>query len=235
MPPYTWEQKAVTIHAEVSLATSIYPGLGSIPESRQKILLHLKRHGEAGTDELARAVGITVQGTRQHLMALERDGLLQHRQQRDGLGRPRHLYTLTPAGDTLFPRNYADLTNELLEYVEEEDPALLERIFDRRSQRRLQQAQARTAGLPFPEKVRVIAEILDEDGYLADFRRCDDGTYVITEHNCAVLSVALKYGHACGSELAFLQAALPEAEVTRIAHRIKGGHVCAYHVQPRTP
>lgn len=224
---------AVLVRPEVTLSTTIQPGLSSIPDSRQKILVHLKRRGEAGTDELAQTVGITVQGTRQHLTALERDGLLRHRQQRDGLGRPRHLYTLTPAGDALFPRNYADLTNELLEYVEEEDPALLERIFDRRSQRRLWHAQARTTGLPFPDKVRVIAEILDEDGYLAEFQRCDDGTFLITEHNCAVLSVALKYGHACGSELAFLQAALPEADVTRIAHRIKGGHVCAYRVQPR--
>ena len=50
--------------------------------------------------------------------------------------------------------------------------------------------------------------------------------------NCAVLGVALRYGHACSSELDFLRAALPEAEVTRIAHRINGGHVCAYLVAP---
>jgi predicted ArsR family transcriptional regulator len=47
-----------------------------------------------------------------------------------------------------------------------------------------------------------------------------------------VLGVALRYRHACSSELDFLQAALPNAEVTRIAHRIGGGHVCAYLVQP---
>ena len=29
------------------------------------------------------------------------------------------------------------------------------------------------------------------------------------------------------------QAALPEADVTRIAHRIAGAHVCAYQVKPR--
>jgi predicted ArsR family transcriptional regulator len=46
--------------------------------------------------------------------------------------------------------------------------------------------------------------------------------------------VALRYRHACSSELDFLQAALPNAEVTRIAHRINGGHVCAYLVQPGT-
>jgi predicted ArsR family transcriptional regulator len=79
----------------------------------------------------------------------------------------------------------------------------------------------------------VVAKILDEDGYLADFQDCGDGSFLITEHNCAVLSVAQRYRHACSSELEFLQAALPQAEVRRIAHRIAGGHVCAYRVTLR--
>jgi DeoR family suf operon transcriptional repressor len=213
----------------VSIAA--HPALGSMPTTRQEIVRCLKRRGEAPTEEIATQLGITLQGTRQHLTGLERDGLISHREQRDGLGRPKYIYSLTPNGDALFPRNYAGLTNELLEYVEAEDPGMLERIFDRRAQRRLSEAQARTIGATFEEKVKTIAQILDEDGYLADFVECDDGTFVITEHNCAVISVAMRYGHACGSELAFLQAAMPEAQVTRIAHRIAGGHVCAYRVQ----
>jgi DeoR family suf operon transcriptional repressor len=209
------------------------PALTSLPDTRQAILEHVKRRGESDTEAIAAKLGITLSGTRQHLTALERDGLLTHRQERGGPGRPRYVYSLTSAGDALFPRNYVDLTNELLEYVEDEDPALLVRIFDKRAQRRLDRARERTRGLPFPERVRVVARILDEDGYLADFEHREDGTFVITEHNCAVLGVALKYRHACSSELEFLQAALPEADVTRIAHRIAGAHVCAYEVKPR--
>ena len=206
--------------------------LASLPESRRRILEHVKRHGEAAAEAIAVDLGVTLSGARQHLAALERDGLLEHHPQRGGAGRPRHLFTLTAAGDAFFPRAYAELTNELLDYVEDEDPALLERIFDRRAQRRLQRTLARSAGKLFAEQVRIVAEVLDEDGYLADFTRRDDGTFVITEHNCAVLGVALRYRHACSSELAFLQAALPQAEVTRIAHRLNGGHVCAYLVCP---
>ncbi|MDB5074186.1 MAG: putative transcriptional regulator [Chloroflexi bacterium] len=207
--------------------------LASLPETRRAILDFLKRHGEARAEAIAAAATITVSGARQHLVALERDGLLAHREMRDGPGRPKHLYNLTPAGDALFPRTYAELTNELLQYVEHEDPALLARIFDKRGRRRLDQARARMAGLPFNDQVRVVAEILDEDGYLADFEQRDDGTYVITEHNCAVLSVARRYNHACSSEIAFLQAALPTADVTRVAHQLVAGHVCAYEVRPR--
>ncbi len=208
--------------------------LSSLPESRRRILEHVKRHGEAGAEGIAADLGVTLSGARQHLTALERDGLLGHHSARGGPGRPKHVFALTPAGDALFPRAYAELTTELLEYVGDEDPALLERIFDRRAQRRLQRTRERTVGLPFPDQVRVVAEVLDEDGYLADFAPRDDGSFIITEHNCAVLGVALRYQHACSSELTFLQAALPTAEVTRIAHRIHGGHVCAYLVTPRT-
>jgi DeoR family suf operon transcriptional repressor len=208
------------------------PALATLPESRRLILEHVKRRGEADAETVAGHLSITLSGARQQLVALERDGLLRHQTARLGPGRPKHRYTLTAAGDALFPRAYAELTNELLEYVEDEDPALVERIFERRAQRRLHRALARAAGLPFAEQVRVVAQILDEDGYLADFEQRPDGAFVITEHNCAVLNVALKYRHACSSELAFLQAALPGATVTRIAHRINGGHVCAYLVVP---
>lgn len=208
------------------------PVLATLPESRRLILEHVKRQGEVDAEMIAGHLGITLSGARQQLIALERDGLLRHQSARTGPGRPKHRYQLTPAGDALFPRAYAELTNELLEYVEDEDPELLGRIFDRRAQRRLQRAQIRSAGLSFADQVRVVARILDEDGYLADFEQRADGSFVITEHNCAVLNVAQRYRHACSSELDFLRAALPGAEVTRIAHRINGGHVCAYLVVP---
>ncbi|MGH2443461.1 MAG: helix-turn-helix transcriptional regulator [Chloroflexota bacterium] len=210
-----------------------YSHLEALPSTRRSIVEQIKKSGTRGADDIAAHVGITVQAARHHLTTLERDGLLSHSELRDGMGRPKHLYALTPAGDTLFPRNYADLTNELLEYVEDENPELLDRIFDRRAQRRLEQARREMVGASFPQKVRVLAQILDQDGYLAEFQALADGTFIITEHNCAVLSVALRYGHACSSELDFLRAAIPEAEVTRIAHRIAGGHVCAYLIKPR--
>jgi DeoR family suf operon transcriptional repressor len=217
--------------AAPATATALTAALASLPETRRQILDVLKRRGEADTGAIAAALQITPSGARQHLTALAHDGLVTHRADRTGPGRPRHLHALTAAGDALFPRNYVDLANELLEYVEDEDPALLQRIFDRRAQRRLERARARAVGLAFPEKVQLVARILDEDGYLADFEARPDGTFLITEHNCAVLAVAQRYRHACSTELAFLQALLPEAAVTRVAHRLGGAHVCAYEVK----
>lgn len=217
------------------MPTEIHPALSAMPETRRQILTLLKQRGSARSEGIAAAIGVTVSGTRQHMTALERDGLIAHSDLRDGRGRPKFVYYLTPLADNLFPRNYADLTNELLEYVEQADPALLERIFDKRGARRLERARQRTAGLSFAERVRVLTELLDEDGYLAAFEAQPDGSYRIVEHNCAVMDVARKYGQACRTEIAFLRAALPDADVTRTAHMIAGQHVCAYDVRPKAP
>jgi DeoR family transcriptional regulator, suf operon transcriptional repressor len=194
----------------------------------------LKKRGELRAEDLAATVGITTSGVRQHLQALETDGLVVHLERREGRGRPKHVYKLTPAADALYPRTYSELTNELLDYVSADDPELLERIFQRRRERRLQQAETRLERLNGLEsRVRELTRILDEDGYLADVET-DGAGYRIVEHNCAIFGVALKYGQACGSELEFIRAALPEAQIERVQHMIAGAHVCAYSVQPKT-
>src|SRR5690242_18544805 len=98
------------------MRTESHVALATLPETRRTILTILKKSGSAHSDEIAAALGVTVSGTRQHLTALERDGLLAHTDVRDGRGRPKFRYYLTPAADNLFPRNYVELTNELLEY-----------------------------------------------------------------------------------------------------------------------
>jgi DeoR family transcriptional regulator, suf operon transcriptional repressor len=209
----------------------VSPTLGAMPETRRTMLNALKKRGELLAEELAEISGITASGTRQHLQALEADGLVMHLEQREGRGRPKHVFKLTPAADALYPRTYSELTNELLEYVQDDDPELLERIFKRRMQRRLERTQFRLKPLKSLEaRLQELTKILDEDGYLADFEAVGRGKFRITEHNCAIHAIALRYGQACSTELEFLRLALPGTKVERVAHMIAGSHVCAYEV-----
>jgi DeoR family suf operon transcriptional repressor len=82
--------------------------------------------------------------------------------------------------------------------------------------------------------VAELARILDEDGYLAEFEALDDGTFRVTEHNCAVLDVAERFGKACSSEISFLREALPDARIERVSHMIAGAHSCGYAIAPAT-
>ncbi len=209
------------------------PTLASLPASRREILVALRKRGEAGAVELAEALGVTVSAVRQHVTGLTAVGLVEHRAVKGGPGRPRHLYRLSAGAEGLFPKYYSELTNELLSYVEDEAPEVLERIFERRRRRRVQGAVARLDGRAFPDRVAELARILDEDGYLADFEALPDGTFLITEHNCAILGVARRWGMACSTEIDFIREALPDARVERVAHMMAGAHVCRYEVAPR--
>src|ERR671918_1991995 len=206
--------------------------LTTLPITKRAVVTTLKKRGDTTAEALAEQLNMTVSGIRQQLMALERDGFVTYSEVRAGPGRPRHVYRLTPAAHGLFPKAYADLTNELLEYVDDADPELVAHIFDRRRERRIAGALERMEGLDFDSKIAELTRILDEDGYLADVERNEDGSYIVTERNCAIFGVALRYGQACGSELDFIRRVLPDAQVERIAHMVAGAHNCSYRIQP---
>jgi len=207
--------------------------LATMASTRRAVLVSLKRHGVLRAGELAGLLGITVAAVRQQLGRLEEDGLVSHRSDPAGRGRPAHLYELTPMAEALFPKRYGDLTTELLGYLGGPDSTQVAALFERRGRRRLDDARPRLAGRTLDDQVGELTRILDEDGYLADLERLEDGGWRITEHNCAILTVATGYRQACSSELAFIRDALPAGNVERVAHLLDGAHVCSYEVYPR--
>jgi DeoR family suf operon transcriptional repressor len=209
----------------------IEPTLAAFPTTRRAVVQYLKVRGEATAGELAAELSLTVPAVRQQLGELEEAGFVAHRRQAHGPGRPTHCYSLTPAADTLFPQRYGDLTNELLDYVSVESPELVPTLFERRRQRRTEGARARLAGRSFEERVVELARILEEDGYLAVAEQVDEDTWRIVERNCAILDVALRYGNACSSELAFLRDVMPDAEIERVSHIVAGAKACGYELR----
>src|SRR3954449_2256818 len=146
------------------------------PGTRRAILMALKKRGEARAEELAALLEITPSAIRQQLGGLIGDGLITYREVRSGPGRPKHVYQLTPAADSLFPKTYSELTNELLDYIGAAQPGMVDELFEQRRRRRVECAAERLAGKTFDERVEEMAAILDDDGYLAEARRGDDGT-----------------------------------------------------------
>ena len=219
----------------VELAPTESAGQGvaavALGRPRMALLASLKSFGEATAGQLAEDIGITIGAVRQQLVPLSEEGLVAHRDQRSGPGRPSRWYCLTPAAESLFPKRYGQLTNQLLGFIEESAPDLIGEAFARRGRQRQDRAEARLAGLDFDAKVRELSLILDEDGYLANCEQTPDGSWRISERNCAILDVARQHGEACGSELSFIRAVLPEARVERVTHILSGGHSCSYEIR----
>jgi DeoR family suf operon transcriptional repressor len=214
--------------------------VSALPEGRRAVLYAVRRRGDATAEQVADQLGITVSGARQHLSGLASDGLVEADRQVSAeprRGRPALVYSVTDKADSLFPKAYGELTNELLSYVVDSDPAMLEAIFARRRERRIAAARARMRkkkGLA--AKVAELTRILDEDGYMAsvETREPDADAFLVVEHNCAIWSVAQQYGQACSSEIEFIRSVLPEARVERVHHMIAGARHCAYEIRPAT-
>ncbi|HEY5640138.1 MAG TPA: helix-turn-helix domain-containing protein, partial [Dehalococcoidia bacterium] len=77
--------------------------------TRQQILDYLRRHGRGTVKELGQLLGLTSTGIRQHLTVLERDNLVEAREERGRVGRPTLVYSITETADDLFPKAYDQL------------------------------------------------------------------------------------------------------------------------------
>jgi predicted ArsR family transcriptional regulator len=206
-----------------------------LPAGRRAVLYAVRRRGEATAEQVAEQLDISISGARQHLAALTDDGLVESSElpsPEGRRGRRTLTYAATPAADAYFPKAYGELTNELLGYLADTDRDLLDQLFARRRQTRIDNANARLASRRTPQaKVAELTRILDEDGYLASWENVGPGVFRIVEHNCAIWAVAERYGQACASELEFIRTVLDGAEVERVQHMIAGARRCAYEIR----
>jgi predicted ArsR family transcriptional regulator len=202
---------------------------------RREILIRLRRDGAASPDQLAGAIGASRTGVLQQLRALEATGFVSRQTVRHGVGRPRHLYDITDEAQELFPANYGALAAGLLTAINAVGgEALVEQVFiARRRQigdrvrRELHDRVGAKASLA--ERVRELAVLQDEQGYLANAVIGSDGTIRLREHNCAILDVARGARAACDAELDLFRDVLG-ADVVRETHIASGDRCCSYRV-----
>lgn len=210
------------------------PIAGSPSALRRAILLHLRRTGPASPSAIAAALGASRSGVSQQLRALDGVGLVARTAVRHGVGRPRHLYDVTPDAQDLFPTNYDGLATGLLAaIVEIGGDALLDEVFAARRRQaesalRDRMTAAMSPDAPLAERVRELARIQDELGYLSE-AVVDDGEIRLIEHNCAVLNVARGSAAACAAELDLFRGLLG-ADVERRQHIALGDRCCEYRV-----
>jgi predicted ArsR family transcriptional regulator len=200
--------------------------------STRKVLLTLmKTKGSLSVNEMAKELGITEMAIRRHLNTLERDGLIETKLVRQAMGRPLHLYSLTLLADDLFPKNYHQLTLELLDELEpgeNNNPA--GRLFEGRKQKLLKKYKGRMEGKSLVDRVAELADIQNNNGYMARWETAETGHYVLTEYNCPIAQVAKQYNEACHCELSLFQNLLG-AEVERTECLTKGGNKCTYLIK----
>jgi predicted ArsR family transcriptional regulator len=88
-------------------------------ESTRGRIVLLLRKGGLTVNDLAKELGLTDNAVRAHLLALERDGLVQQQGTVKGFRKPHYVYGLSESARDLFPRPYGVLFNRLLSSLKE--------------------------------------------------------------------------------------------------------------------
>ena len=202
-------------------------------ETRMRILQLLKMRAGMTVSQLTEALHISQMGVRQHLAILEAEGLVAHYQEKQGRGRPPHVYQLTDEANSLFPTTYANFAVGLMHEVAKfNGPGFINKVFRGRMKAQLETYQLRLEGKTLCERVKELARIRDEEGYMARFDENEDD-YVLIEHNCPIAVIAQEYPHVCEIELALFRQSLG-AKVVREEHLMQGSHRCCYRIPKPT-
>jgi len=203
----------------------------ALTAAERRVLTHVKRVGPCEVKAVARSLRVTAMAVRHHLSVLEKAGLVKTALERRGVGRPHYVYSLSASADAFFPKEYGRLASDLIRSITELDgETKLSRIFEQTKQAEVARYSPRMAGKALRQRVAEMAKIMAEAGYMAEWKQLDHRTFQITEHNCAIFSVAQQCQHACVCELDVFRQLL-HATVSRQEHIVAGDRCCRYIVQ----
>jgi predicted ArsR family transcriptional regulator len=198
--------------------------------TRQQIVMLLKKAEYMTVVEISREMGITSMAVRQHLMSLERKGLIRFEAKKYGIGRPVFIYRLTEKARNIFPNSYGSFLVDVLRIVEELDGRdKVDRIFRKRKQSLFEEKQKALSGArSFEEKVVRFSETLEKDGFLVELEE-ENGDFNLKQLNCLLLGVSSEYPEACRYEIELYRDLLGGG-VSRSQCQREGDPFCAYIV-----
>ncbi len=210
-------------------------------ESTRQTILSILRRREATIDDLTKELGLAPATVRRHLDILARDGYVNVTQVRRQTGRPHYLFSMSEAGEDLFPKHYVRITNRLLEEIVALTPEetsgrgggdLAELVFEKMAHRLAQRILPHVQGTTLAERLRSTTEALAEEGIVFDVEEAPAG-YLLVGHGCPCPRVADPNGHACAHDQRLLSL-LIGADVTYVEPSAAGRQgYCAYQVNER--
>ncbi|WP_245556331.1 helix-turn-helix transcriptional regulator [Algicola sagamiensis] len=199
--------------------------------SVDRILHILKTQGPQTAQQIAKQLSMTSMGARQHLQALEQDGMISTFDRAEKRGRPSRFWQLTQQGHARFPDRHSDLSIQLIQNIKATfGESGLSQVIQNREKQQLSQYQAALENCQsIDEKVQCLAKMRADEGYMAEVLS-DESGLLLVEHHCPICDAATACQNFCRSELSVFQACLPEANVSRVDHIINEDHRCSYRI-----
>jgi predicted ArsR family transcriptional regulator len=197
------------------------------------ILRLLKQSKGLTAQELAAALGVSAVAVRKHLYALQQEELVTIGLKRQPMGRPSYVYVLTAAANALFPQHYRQVLLDLLQDLAASDgEQKVKRLLEARAARQRRGYEERLGTLDADERVRELARLRSEDGYMAALEE-DEGAFILRQYNCPVQDVSHRFRQACGCEIDLLRDLLGIKRIERVETLANGDAACTYRIPKR--
>ena len=128
---------------------------------------------QAGLNELADVMKISRMAVHKHLSVLQNRGLVEGIEIRESsVGRPKMMYQLTSQSKSIFPKSYSAIATHALDFIERNmGKEGVERVLRDRQDDLFDKYYKHLKDLDFDKRVKELARIRDEEGYMAESKK----------------------------------------------------------------
>ncbi|MHA1977342.1 MAG: helix-turn-helix transcriptional regulator [Candidatus Hodarchaeales archaeon] len=169
--------------------------------TRERILRHLMLHGATLEEKynctiknISKVIGLSSNVIWNHLVSLEREGVVKRVERHGKTGRPALVFSLTDKGFELFPKSYMELSIQILNEINElhgEDE--IKRIFSNIGKKLAENVQKQMSQVPskstsMKAKLTALVSVLREHGTFHELLE-DKDSFALKNYNCLSLGV----------------------------------------------
>ena len=194
----------------------------------------IKREGRLSLDVASERMDLAKTTLREHLLNLERDGLIRREYVRSGPGRPALEFLLTSKGNQFYPSYESSMMREFIRYLQKEDQTrLMEGFFTDFWDKRYDEAIIRMgeyAEEQTNKRLDALAGMLEEEGFMPETSPSSpDGEIIIRECNCPFREVVKETRLPCKLEAEFYERIFG-GSVERTSYIPDGDYSCTYKI-----
>lgn len=185
---------------------------------------------------LAGELKVSAMAVRQHLYEMQEEGFVSYEERPRRVGRPAKYWKLMGNADRYFPDAHRELASNLIAGVRNAFGAEgVEKLLAVRSEEQVKSYGKRLDKKKMlQEKLRALAAIRTEEGYMAAVHGEGQGGYLLVENHCPICTAARTCSGLCASEIEVFRTVLGGGcRVERTEHILSGARRCAYRVVER--
>ncbi len=167
--------------------------------TRQRIIDILRAQGQSTVEELAKEVKLTPMAIRHHLNVLQADGLITilRTKQRHRPGRPIQVYGLTNKARKLYPQQYLQLTDLLVDEINDQiGPEAVRQIFGGIAERLASEAPSPAPTASPTARLDALVKYLQDKGFVAEWQ-VENKRYILCHYDCPYRQFAQSHPDVC--------------------------------------